>query len=81
MPANAESEPLVKQLVKVQRFLNGHRISTAPVPGSVTLLQEIYAMMLHLWIHTKPGNVWYDPDYPGFSERVDLLMQHLERIL
>ena len=81
MPANAESEPLVKQLVKVQRFLAGHRISTAPVPGSVTLLQEIYAMMLNLWIETRPGNDWYDPDYPGFSERVDRLMQHLERIL
>jgi len=42
------------------------------------LQQETYTVLLDVHIWTKPGGVWYNPDYPGFSDRVDVVLKEYE---
>lgn len=39
---------------------------------------EVYAVLLDVHIWTKSGGVWYNPDYPGFSDRVDVVLKEYE---
>lgn len=43
-----------------------------------SLIEELYAVMLHMYILTRPGNRWYNPEFPGFSERVNRIMECFE---
>ena len=45
-----------------------------------TLLSEVYRLLLDMYVWTREGGVWYDPDYPGFSERVDIALKAYEDI-
>ena len=42
------------------------------------LRQEVYAVLLDVHIWTRPGNGWYNPDYPEFSDRVDAALKEYE---
>jgi len=53
---------------------------TLPDPpfDDASLIEELYKMMLIMHILTRPGNSWYDPNYPRFSERVNRIMECFE---
>ncbi len=44
----------------------------------ISFLEELYAVMLDVHIWTRPGNKWFDPSCPGFSDRVNRIMQCME---
>lgn len=49
-----------------------------PVFGKKSLLEKVYSVLLCTHIWTRPGNPWYDPRYPGYSEEVDRVVTAFE---
>jgi len=51
-----------------------------PIFGEQPLIKQVYATLLCTYIWTRKGNSWYDPSYPGYSEKVDRVLQEFERV-
>jgi len=50
-----------------------------PIFGELSLADEVHAMLMHLYIHTKKGNSWYVPQDPDFSKRTENITASWER--
>jgi len=51
-----------------------------PVFGELSLVDEVHAMLMHLYIHTKEGNSWHVPQYSDFSDRTEIITASWEKV-
>ena len=49
-----------------------------PVFSAQSLIEQVYGILLCTHIWTRKDNSWYDPEYPGYSEKVDRVLVKFE---
>lgn len=47
--------------------------------GTTPLLNQVYRTLLCLAIWTKQGGVWYNPEYPDYSDDIESLLDRIEK--
>lgn len=50
-----------------------------PVDTTTPLLNKVYRTLLCLAIWTKQGGVWYNPEYPDYSDDIESLLDRIEK--
>ena len=69
---------LMKQAI--QKFREGVTYVHPTIKYEVTLLEEVYGVLLCTHVWTKPGGPWHEPDYPGYAKHVTKIMKEFETL-
>jgi hypothetical protein len=69
------------ELDKSLNLLQAKAMVVEPGFNRRSLLDQVYCMLLCTHIWTRRGNLWYDPQYPEYSEHVDKVLQAMEEVL